>query len=101
MIEGNGPGKDIGNFHIKDEKKGSNKIKGDRISKSSRAGRNDATLIGPQLFGIRFFFTEPARNEEESNDQKRCHQAKNPEDQNPGLPRGKGINVWHGLHVFS
>jgi hypothetical protein len=91
MIEGNGPGKNIGGFHVKDEKKSGNKIKGNWISKSSRPGGNDATLIGPQLFRIRFLFPEPARDDQEGDDEDPDHQSKNGQGENPWLPGRQNV----------
>jgi len=97
----NGPGKNIGSFHVKDEEKSGNKIKGDRILKSSRAGWNDATLIRSQLFRVRFFLSEPLGKKEQSDDQDETHQSKKSQSQNPWLPRGKGINVCNWFHPSS
>jgi hypothetical protein len=101
MIEGNGPGENIGGFHVEDEKKSSNQIKGDRISEPGRAGRNDTAFIGFQFFWVRSLFTEPAGDEKENDDQNHRHQREDPECQNPWFPWRKNSKVWNGFHQSS
>ena len=45
-MEGNGPGKDVSGFYVKNEKEGGDEIKRHGIRKSSRSGWEDAALVG-------------------------------------------------------
>ncbi len=91
-IESDGPGEDIGSFHVEDKEKGRDKIKGNWVLKPGRAGRDDTALVGSDFLRVRFFFSEPGSKKEQSHDQDQTHQSKNAQSQNPRLPRRKNIN---------